>query len=82
MRHIKTLILLMILVSPAFAAKIKTSEQLVAAMRTKYDGKWYKTLTFAQNTTTFKADGTTEKSVWYETMSLPGKLRIDFERIG
>ena len=82
MKLIFSLLLLTLLVVPASAAKIKTTAELIEAMRAKYDGKWYKTLTFAQNTTTFKTDGTTEKSVWYETMSLPGRLRIDFERIG
>ncbi|MDQ4123155.1 MAG: hypothetical protein M3209_17095 [Acidobacteriota bacterium] len=81
MKLIFSLLLLTLFVIPA-AAKIKTSAELIEAMRAKYEGKWYKTLTFAQNTTNFKPDGTTEKSVWYETMSLPGCLRIDFERIG
>jgi hypothetical protein len=47
-------------------------------MRDKYNGKWYKTLVFAQKTTTFKPDGTTENGIWYEALSMPGKLRVDF----
>jgi outer membrane lipoprotein-sorting protein len=82
MKLLFSLFLLTLFVVPASAAKIKTTAELIEAMHKKYDGKWYKTLTFAQNTTTFKPDGTSEKSVWYETMSLPGRLRIDFERIG
>lgn len=82
MKLLFSLFLLTLFVVPASAAKIKTTAELIEAMHKKYDGKWYKTLTFAQNTTTFKPDGTNEKSVWYETMSLPGRLRIDFERIG
>jgi hypothetical protein len=62
---------------PAFGADIKNGEQLVAAMRKKYDGKWYKTLTFVQKTTRFKPDGTTSVETWYEAMSVPGKLRVD-----
>lgn len=66
-------------VVPAFAQKIGTVEQLISAMRQKYDGKWYKTLVFAQKTTTFKPDGTTQNGVWYEALSMPGKLRIDID---
>lgn len=66
-------------VVPAFAGKIETAEQLISAMRKKYDGKWYKTLVFAQKTTTFKPDGTTQNGVWYEALSMPGKLRIDID---
>jgi hypothetical protein len=64
---------------PAYAAKIRTGEELVAAMHKKYSGKWYKTLTFVQKNTLYKPDGTTENSIWYEAMSAPGKLRVDFD---
>ena len=51
----------------------KTGEELVALMRERYVGKWYKTLTFVQKTTF--PDGRIE--TWYEALELPGKLRID-----
>lgn len=51
----------------------KTGEELVALMRERYAGKWYKTLTFVQKTTF--PDGRIE--TWYEALELPGKLRID-----
>lgn len=78
MQKFKILFLLLVITIPAFAAKIKTGEELIAAMHKKYDGKWYKTLTFVQKTTQFKPDGTSQASTWYEAMSAPGKLRIDF----
>lgn len=64
---------------PICAAKITNGEQLVAAMHKKYAGKWYQTLTFVQKNTEYKPDGTTHNSIWYEAMSAPGKLRIDFD---
>lgn len=73
---------ILFLILAAFApvsAKIKTAEELVSAMHKKYAGKWYKTLVFAQKTTTFKPDGTTENGIWYEALSMPGKLRVDFD---
>lgn len=73
------LFLLLLTVAPVSAANITNAEQLVSAMREKYAGKWYKTLVFAQKTTTFKPDGTTEKGIWYEALSMPGKLRVDFD---
>ncbi len=78
----KIAILFLILASAAVAAhakKIETAEQLISAMHKKYDGKWYKTLVFAQKTTTFRPDGTTQNGIWYEALSMPGKLRIDFD---
>ena len=51
----------------------KNGEELVALMRDRYAGKWYRTLTFTQKTTL--PDGKIE--TWYEALELPGKLRID-----
>jgi hypothetical protein len=51
----------------------KNGEELIALMRDKYAGKWYRTLTFVQKTTL--PDGRIE--TWYEALELPGKLRID-----
>jgi outer membrane lipoprotein-sorting protein len=79
MRNIKILLLLLLLAAPVFASKIKDGEQLVTAMHKKYAKKWYKTLTFVQKNTQYKPDGTTQNSIWYEAMSAPGKLRIDFD---
>ncbi len=61
---------------PTFAG-FKTGEEVLAAMKRKYEGKWYKTLTFEQKTTNYRPDGTSESHIWYEALSVPGKLRID-----
>lgn len=79
MRNLKILLLLLVIAVPVYAQKITNGEQLIKAMHKKYDGKWYKTLTFVQKNTEYKPDGTTQNSVWYEAMSAPGKLRIDFD---
>jgi outer membrane lipoprotein-sorting protein len=79
MRNIKILLLLILLAAPVFAGKITNGEQLVTAMHKKYAKKWYKTLTFVQKNTQYKPDGTTTNSIWYEAMSAPGKLRVDFD---
>jgi hypothetical protein len=63
----------------SFAGDIKSGDELIAAMHKKYHGKWYKTLTFKQVTTNYNPDGTSKESIWYEALSAPGKLRIDFE---
>lgn len=42
-------------------------------MHARYDGKWYRTLTFIQ-TTSFPNRPT---ETWYEAGAIPGKLRID-----
>jgi outer membrane lipoprotein-sorting protein len=73
------LLLLLVTAIPAYAGKIKNGEELITAMHRKYEGKWYKTLTFVQKNTQYQPDGTTQNSVWYEAMGVPGKLRIDFD---
>jgi len=66
---------------PALASGIASGNDLVAAMKKKYDGKWYKTLTFKQITITHKPDGTSSSETWYEALNAPGKLRIDIEPV-
>jgi hypothetical protein len=74
-----TIFLIMMAATAALAKDIKSGEELIAAMHKKYDGKWYKTLTFVQKTTHHDADGTAKSETWYEALSAPGKLRIDIE---
>src|SRR5215510_3575214 len=59
-------------------AKIANTNELIAAMQKKYGKSWYKTATFVQQTTNIEADGTSKVETWYEAMSVPGSLRIDF----
>lgn len=65
----------------AFAAKITSGEDVVKEMHKKYAGKWYKTLTFVQKNTQWGRDGEVTNTLWYEAMSLPGRLRIDFDPV-
>jgi hypothetical protein len=75
-----TLFLLLLgLVSDTAQRPITTPQELLTAMRARYDGKWYRTLTFVQNNTEHHPDGTVERSVWREWLQAPGKLRIEFE---
>ena len=79
MRSILLTVCVMLLLAPTtFAAKITTTEDLVAAMQKKYAKSWYKTATFVQKTTNFEKDGTSKVEIWYEALSVPGSLRIDF----
>src|ERR1041385_4117920 len=59
-------------------AKIANTNELIAAMQKKYGKSWYKTATFVQETTNFQPDGTSKVETWYEALSVPGTLRIDF----
>jgi hypothetical protein len=69
--------LLVIALVHAHAADISSGDALLHAMHDRYATTWYKTLTFTQKSTTYKADGTSSAETWYEAASLPGKLRID-----
>src|SRR6476620_11851220 len=79
MKLIFTIFLSLLAASFSFAGDIKSGEDLLTAMQKKYDGKWYKTLTFVQKTTNYKPDGTSAVETWYEALTAPGKLRIDME---
>ena len=61
----------------AHAQQIRSGEDLLRAMHERYKDTWYRTLTFTQKSTTYKADGTSSAETWYEAASIPGKLRID-----
>lgn len=56
---------------------IASPAALIAAMHARYDGKWYETLTFVQETIRYDEDGSPDTATWYEAYSAPGKLRID-----
>src|SRR5437867_1350528 len=73
-----TLLLPVLLASTTFAAKIKTTQDLIQAIQKKYAKTWYQTATFVQKTTNYQADGTKKVETWYEALSVPGSLRIDF----
>ena len=62
-------------------ASYATGGDVVAAMRARYEGKWYTTLTFTQKTSRLQPDGTWNVQTWYEAMRVPGRLRIDFDPI-
>lgn len=64
-------------VTPRFA----DGGDVVEAMRARYDGKWYRTLTFRQKTSRLLPAGTWKVETWYEAMRLPGRLRIDFDPV-
>src|SRR5215217_4639958 len=64
--------------SAASYAKPSNTNELISAMQKKYGKSWYKTATFVQETTNIQPDGTSKVETWYEAMSVPGSLRIDF----
>jgi outer membrane lipoprotein-sorting protein len=79
MRSVLLSLVLLLLVAPAtYAARIKTTEELIQAMQKKYGKSWYQTATFVQKTTDYDKDGNKKFSTWYEALSVPGSLRIDF----
>lgn len=49
-------------------------EQVIRDAYARYEGRWFRSLTFVQKTTF--ADGRVE--TWYESLVLPGRLRIDY----
>jgi outer membrane lipoprotein-sorting protein len=68
----------LLMLSTTSAAKISNTNELIAAMQKRYGKSWYKTATFVQETTNIQPDGTSKVETWYEAISIPGSLRIDF----
>ena len=77
-RLISSFVLMIVVAGFANAAKITNTEQLVQAMQKKYAKSWYKTATFVQKTTNIDQEGNKKVETWYEALSVPGSLRIDF----
>jgi outer membrane lipoprotein-sorting protein len=78
MKYFLVVAISLIILPTVTYAKISNTTELIAAMQKKYRKSWYKTATFVQQTTNFQPDGTSKVETWYEAMSVPGSLRIDF----
>jgi hypothetical protein len=65
--------------APEGSGAIETAADLIEAMRARYDGQWYRTLTFIQLSVQHGAAGGRDTTYWHEALEMPGKLRIDFE---
>jgi outer membrane lipoprotein-sorting protein len=78
MRLIILLLITLSFAPAAVAKKITTTEQLIQAVQKKYAKSWYKTATFVQKTTNIDENGNKKIETWYEALSVPGSLRIDF----
>jgi len=61
----------------AAAQELRDGTAVLRAMHDRYANDWYDTLTFQQDSITHNADGTDKTEVWYESLMIPGKLRID-----
>ena len=65
----------------ARVATYASGEDVVAAMHDRYAGRFPRTITFRQKTSSLTAKGTWNVQTWYEALRLPGRLRIDFDPI-
>jgi hypothetical protein len=63
------------------APRFADAGNVVEAMRARYAGKWYRTLTFQQKTSRLLPNGTWRVETWYEALKVPGRLRIDFDPV-
>ena len=64
--------------APESAPILTSATALIGAMHDRYEGKWYRTLTFVQRNTRYVASGA-DTSTWLEAVRIPGALRIDYE---
>jgi len=73
MRAFSLFLPLLLLAASAPADPPKDGVELIRQMHERYDGRWYRTVSFVQKTS--YPDGRSE--TWYEAAEVPGKLRID-----
>jgi len=78
MRRIVLLLIILSFAPAALAKQINTTEELIQVLQKRYAKSWYKTATFVQKTTNIDKDGKQKVEIWYEALSVPGSLRIDF----
>ena len=71
-------ILMLVLALSGWRTDPKDGRELLRAMHDRYNGKWYKTLTFVQNNTAYLPGDSVQHSQWFERARIPGFLRIDF----
>ncbi|MDD4234846.1 MAG: hypothetical protein PHF99_02390 [Bacteroidales bacterium] len=62
--------------------RINSSDMLVNAMIEKYDGRWFKEISFEQTTSFYKEGEIFNTESWYETYQYPGKLLIEYDKFG
>ena len=55
----------------------RTGRELLDRMHDRYDGRWFRTLTFVQTTELRRPDGRDTTETWYEAVRAPDRLRID-----
>lgn len=62
------------------AQAIENGKDIIQAMYDTYEGKWYKNLTFEQQTIFYGPNETVQRTqTWFEAIKMPGKLAIKFD---
>jgi hypothetical protein len=59
-------------------APTPSGDAIIRQMHDRYAGKWYHNMTFQQTTTAWDSAGNKTVATWYETLQMPGTIRIDF----
>lgn len=84
MKLILASFLFLVFLSPAAQTQdhaLQDGYEVLEAMYRQYEGKWYKNFRFKQMTTFYGPDKqVVRRQVWYEAMTLPGRLAIKFDQ--
>ena len=60
---------------------ILNGEDLIKEIHKTYKGKWFKSVSFEQNTLFYGNEKLLKEQIWFETYQFPGKLAIKFDSI-
>jgi len=72
-----TVYAMILLLSFSGASGVRSGEEVIGAMHKKYNGKWYQTLAFDQQTIRYDEEGEiASEELWHEALRMPDKLAI------
>jgi hypothetical protein len=63
--------------APAPGESVRGAEDVIRAMHDRYAGKWYRTLSFTQETSRVLPNDSVRVETWREWALIPGRLRIE-----
>jgi len=71
----------LLVVTQSCIKQIENAEDVIKQMHATYEGKWYKNMTFRQETSFYAGDSLQRQQTWYEAAKIGEGLVIKFDSI-
>ena len=76
-----SVVTLLLVVTQSCTKQIENAEDVIKQMHAAYEGKWYKNMTFRQETSFYAGDSLQRQQTWYEAAKIGEGLVIKFDSI-